>query len=50
MISLIDEAQDILDRGLDLFINKFSGFNGQGLSNETHGFMILTKLYSKWKC
>ena len=25
---VIDEAQDILDRGLDLFINKFSGFNG----------------------
>lgn len=30
---VIDEAQDILDRGLDLFINKFSGFNGQGLEN-----------------
>lgn len=30
---VIDEAQDILDRGLDLFINKFSSFNGQGLSN-----------------
>jgi hypothetical protein len=30
---VIDEAQDILDRGLDLFINKFSGFNGQGLIN-----------------
>lgn len=30
---IIDEAQDILDRGLDLFINKFSGFNGQGLLN-----------------
>lgn len=30
---VIDEAQDILDRGLDLFINKFSGFNGQGLLN-----------------
>jgi len=30
---IIDEAQDIFDRGLDLFINKFSGFNGQGLSN-----------------
>ena len=28
---VIDEAQDLLDRGLDLFINKFSGFNGQGL-------------------
>jgi len=30
---VIDEAQDLLDRGLDLFINKFSGFNGQGLVN-----------------
>lgn len=30
---VIDEAQDILDRGLDLFIAKFSGFNGQGLVN-----------------
>lgn len=30
---IIDEAQDILDRGLDLFINKFSGFNGKGLVN-----------------
>jgi hypothetical protein len=30
---VIDEAQDFLDRGLDLFINKFSGFNGQGLLN-----------------
>ena len=30
---VIDEAQDLFDRGLDLFINKFSGFNGQGLSN-----------------
>lgn len=30
---IIDEAQDILDRGLDLFITKFSGFNGQGLVN-----------------
>jgi hypothetical protein len=30
---VIDEAQDLLDRGLDLFINKFSGFNGQGLEN-----------------
>jgi hypothetical protein len=30
---VIDEAQDFLDRGLDLFINKFSGFNGQGLVN-----------------
>lgn len=30
---VVDEAQDLLDRGLDLFINKFSGFNGQGLIN-----------------
>jgi len=30
---VIDEAQDIFDRGLDLFINNFSGFNGQGLLN-----------------
>jgi superfamily II DNA or RNA helicase len=30
---VIDEAQDLLDRGLDLFINKFSGFNGNGLKN-----------------
>jgi hypothetical protein len=30
---VIDEAQDFFDRGLDLFINKFSGFNGQGLLN-----------------
>ncbi|MGV6943782.1 NERD domain-containing protein [Sphingobacterium kyonggiense] len=30
---VIDEAQDLLDRGLDLFINKYSGFNGQGLFN-----------------
>lgn len=30
---VIDEAQDILDRGLDLFITKFSGFHGQGLVN-----------------
>jgi DNA polymerase III delta prime subunit len=30
---VIDEAQDLLDRGLDLFINKYSGFNGQGLMN-----------------
>lgn len=30
---VIDEAQDLFDRGLDLFINKFSGFNGRGLSN-----------------
>lgn len=30
---IIDEAQDLFDRGLDLFINKLSGFNGQGLLN-----------------
>lgn len=30
---VIDEAQDIFDRGLDLFIAKFSGFNGQGIVN-----------------
>ena len=30
---VIDEAQDLFDRGVDLFINKFSGFNGQGLVN-----------------
>ena len=30
---VIDEAQDLFDRGLDLFINKFSGFNGKGLLN-----------------
>ena len=30
---VIDEAQDFFDRGLDVFINKFSGFNGQGLNS-----------------
>jgi hypothetical protein len=30
---VIDEAQDIFDRGVDLFINNFSGFNGKGLIN-----------------
>ena len=30
---VVDEAQDLFDRGIDLFINKFSGYNGQGLSN-----------------
>jgi hypothetical protein len=30
---VIDEGQDIFDRGLDLFINKFCGYNGNGLSN-----------------
>ncbi len=28
---VIDEAQDIFDRGLDLFINKLCGYNGRGL-------------------
>src|SRR5690606_27282211 len=30
---VIDEAQDIFDKGLDLFINSFSGYNGKGLLN-----------------
>lgn len=30
---VIDEAQDLFDRGLDLFINRFSGFSGKGLTN-----------------
>lgn len=30
---VIDEAQDLFDRGLDLFINSFSGYNGNGLLN-----------------
>lgn len=30
---VIDEAQDIFDKGLDLFVNSFSGYNGKGLSN-----------------
>src|SRR5690606_33378247 len=30
---IVDEGQDLFDKGLDLFINKCSGFNGQGLSN-----------------
>lgn len=30
---VIDEAQDLFDRGLDLFINSFSGYNGNGLEN-----------------
>ncbi|HMN26442.1 MAG TPA: AAA family ATPase, partial [Ignavibacteriaceae bacterium] len=30
---VIDEAQDLFDRGLDLFINSFSGNNGYGLEN-----------------
>ncbi len=30
---VIDEAQDLFDKGLDLFINSFSGYNGRGLTN-----------------
>ena len=30
---IIDEAQDIFDKGLDLFINSFSGYNRHGLLN-----------------
>ena len=30
---VIDEGQDVFDRGLDLFINKLSGYNESGLSN-----------------
>jgi len=30
---VIDEAQDLFDRGLDLFINSFSGYSGNGLFN-----------------
>lgn len=30
---VIDEAQDTFDRGIDLFINSFSGYNGNGLTN-----------------
>lgn len=30
---VIDEAQDMFDKGLDLFINYFSGYNGKGLKN-----------------
>lgn len=30
---VVDEAQDLFDRGLDLFINSFSGYNGNGLLN-----------------
>src|SRR5690554_1743265 len=32
---VIDEAQDIFDRGLDLFINSFSGYSSNGLKNGT---------------
>ncbi len=30
---VVDEGQDIFDKGLDLFINKLCGYNGNGLSN-----------------
>jgi len=30
---VIDEAQDLFDRGLDLFINSFSGYHKKGLIN-----------------
>lgn len=30
---VVDEAQDLFDRGLDLFINSFSGYNSKGLLN-----------------
>jgi len=30
---VVDEAQDLFDIGLDLFINSFSGYNNNGLSN-----------------
>jgi hypothetical protein len=30
---VIDEAQDLFDRGLDIFLDSYSGFNGNGLSN-----------------
>lgn len=30
---VVDEAQDLFDRGIDIFINKSSGFNGCGLKN-----------------
>ena len=30
---VVDEAQDIFDRGLDLFISSFSGSNNKGLEN-----------------
>ena len=30
---VIDEGQDVFDRGIDLFINKFCGYNGNGLMN-----------------
>lgn len=30
---VVDEAQDLFDRGIDVFINKSSGFSGNGLNN-----------------
>lgn len=30
---VVDEAQDFFDKGLDLFINSFSGYNSKGLLN-----------------
>jgi hypothetical protein len=30
---VVDEGQDVFDRGLDLFINKLCGYNGKGLIN-----------------
>lgn len=30
---VIDEAQDVFDKGLDLFVNSFSGYNSKGLQN-----------------
>jgi GTPase SAR1 family protein len=30
---VVDEAQDLFDKGLDLFINSFSGYNENGLLN-----------------
>ncbi len=30
---IIDEGQDVFDRGIDLFINKLCGYNGNGLIN-----------------
>lgn len=30
---VVDEAQDLFDRGLDVFLNEFTGSGGRGLSN-----------------
>lgn len=30
---VIDEAQDLFDRGLDIFLENYSGFNSKGLTN-----------------